>query len=64
MVEVAAIINGRHLTIENLSDPGYPEPLTPNHLLTMKTKIVVSPHGEFQRDDMYAVKRWRRIQYC
>ena len=63
MVEVAAIVNGRPLTLENFSDPEYPEPLTPNHLLTMKSKVIVSPPGEFQRDDIYSIKRWRRVQF-
>ena len=39
------------------------EPLTPNHLLTMKTRVLMPPPGEFQRNDMYLVKRWRRVQY-
>ena len=39
------------------------EPLTPNHLLTQKSRIVVSPPGEFVRQDLYLSKRWRRVQY-
>ena len=35
LVEAEAIINGRPLTIDGL------EPLTPNMLLTMKTKVVL-----------------------
>ena len=40
-----------------------PEPLTPNHLLTMKSKVILPPPGEFQRADLYSKKRWRRVQY-
>ena len=40
-----------------------PEPLTPNHLLTMKSKAILSPPGEFQRADLYSRKRWRRVQF-
>ena len=29
----------------------------------MKTKVVGSPPGNFQRNDVYSVKRWRRVQY-
>ena len=36
--EAMAIVNGRPLTVNNLGDPCGPEPLTPNHLLTMKSK--------------------------
>ena len=39
------------------------EPLTPNHLLTMKSKLIFPPPGQFQRSDLYCRKRWRRIQY-
>ena len=45
----------------NLSDS--PEPLTPNHLLTMKSTIVTPPPGSFSVDDTYLRKRWRHVQY-
>ena len=63
MCEATAIINSRPLTTENLNDPNSPEPLTPNHLLTTKSKIVLPPPGEFQRADLYLRKRWRRVQH-
>lgn len=63
MCEAAAVVNSRPLTVENLNDPLSLEPLTPNHLLTMKTKIVLPPPGEFQKSDLYSRKRWRRVQY-
>ena len=37
MTEAAAIVNSRPLTVERLSDPDS-LPITPNHLLTMKSK--------------------------
>ena len=40
-----------------------PQPLTPNHLLTMKSNIIMPPQGDFQRPDLYSRKRWRRVQY-
>ena len=43
--------------------PDSPEPLTPNHLLTMKSKILLPPPGNFQPADVYARKRWRRVQH-
>ena len=61
--EITAIINGRPLTLENLNDPTSMEPLTPNHLLTLKTNIILPPPGNFQRADLYCRKRWRRVQY-
>ena len=39
MTEAESIVNCCPLTVENLSDPLAPEPLTPNHLLTLKTQV-------------------------
>ncbi|XP_047243901.1 uncharacterized protein LOC124881947 [Girardinichthys multiradiatus] len=61
--EAMAIVNSRPLTVDNLSDPNSPEPLTPNHLLTMKSKEALPPPGTFIKEDMYARKRWRQVQY-
>lgn len=63
MCEAAAIVNSRPLTVANIHDPNSLEPLTPNHLLTMKSKIILPPPGQFQRGDLYSRKRWRRVQY-
>ena len=41
MTEAEAMVNCRPLTVHNLSSPEGVEPLTPNHLLTMKTSVVV-----------------------
>ena len=60
MVEAEAIINSPPLW---LSYAGQLEPLTPNHLLTMKSNVVLPPPGEFQCADVYSRKRWRRVQY-
>ena len=51
--EDEAIVNSRPLTLDNLSDPDSLAPLTPNHILTMKTKPVLLPPGVFQREDQY-----------
>ena len=61
--EVDSIVNCRPLTIDNLNDPGSLSPLTPNHLLTMKTKVILPPLGIFQSEEKYSKKRWRRIQH-
>ena len=47
MTEVECIVNSRPLTTNQLSDPGSVQPLTPNHLLTFKSKIVLPPPGKF-----------------
>ena len=61
--EAENIVNSRPLTIDNLSDADSPEPITPNHLLTLKAKVVLPPPGNFTQLDLYPRKRWRRIQY-
>lgn len=63
MTETENIVNSRPLTVTHLSDPLSPEPLTPNHLLTSKTTVVLPPPGTFERPDLYSRKRWRRVQY-
>ena len=63
MAEAEAVVNSRPLTVESLSSPEGVEPLTPNHLLTAKSKVVLPPPGVFQRADLYLRKRWRRVQH-
>ncbi|XP_051813869.1 uncharacterized protein LOC127536725 [Acanthochromis polyacanthus] len=63
MYEAMAIVNSRPLSVECINDPVGPEPLTPNHILTMKSAIISSPPGEFVREDLYLQKRWKRVQY-
>ena len=59
--EVEAIMNDRPITTVT-SDPNDLEPLTPNHLLLLKTKPVMPP-GLFQKIDLYSHRRWRQVQY-
>ena len=62
--ETAAIVNSRPLNVLGLEDSSL-EPLTPNHLIMMKAKVsgLVNPDLESHRADLYAVKRWKRVQY-
>ncbi len=61
MAEATGILNSRPLTIDNLNSPDC-LPLSPNNLLTMKTKVVLPPPGNFPRADIYWRKYWRRVQ--
>ncbi|KAK3737845.1 hypothetical protein QZH41_004783 [Actinostola sp. cb2023] len=63
MKEAQYIVNSRPITAINVTSPDLPEPLTPNHLLTMKTKVLMPPPGAFQQADLYSRKRWRRVQH-
>ena len=51
--EVMAIVNSRPLTAHLLNDPTGPQPLSPNHILTMKSSIILPPPGEFVKEDLY-----------
>ena len=62
-MEAESIVNGRPLTVDHLNSPDNPTPLTPNDLLTMKTKIVLPPPSIFVKEDLYCTKRWRRAQF-
>ena len=61
--EAMAIVNSRPLAVSTLNDPTNLEPLTPNHLITMKSSIPPPPPGQFVPQDLYINKRWRRVQY-
>ena len=63
VTEVETIINSRPLTADDLTDPDSLDVLTPNHLLTMKSFVVLAPLRNFQRADIYSRKRWRRVQH-
>ena len=63
LYESAAIVNSRPLTVDNINDPLSVTPLTPNQLLTMKTKVILPPPGNFQKTSLYSRKHWRLTQY-
>ena len=62
MCEAESIMNSRPLTCEFLGDCSM-LPLSPNQILTMKSKVSITPPQEFQQADVYCRKRWRRVQY-
>ncbi|CAC5418067.1 unnamed protein product [Mytilus coruscus] len=63
MSEATSIVNSRPLTLENLNDLLSVEPLTPHHLLTMKSAVFLPPPGNFMKNDVHSRKRWRRVQF-
>ena len=62
MAEVVAIVNARPIAALP-SDTDDPQPLSPAMLLTMKTRPPGPPPGQFMQTDIYAHRRWRRIQF-
>ena len=61
MCEVESILNNRPLTVVS-DDSRDLEPLTPNHLLLLKSDASMPP-GTFQREDLFSRPRWRQVQY-
>ena len=51
MAETEKILNSQPLTADNISDPTSSLPLSPSNLLTMKSKIILPPPGDFSRPD-------------
>ena len=63
MVEMEGILNSRPLTVGTISDPTSELPLSPANILTMKSKVVMPPSGEFSKPDLFCRKKWRRIKH-
>lgn len=63
MFETEVVVNSRPLTYVDGSDPSSAEPLTPNQLLTLRSKVVLPPRGKFVREDLYCRHHLRRVQY-
>ena len=61
MSEVESILNGRPL-IPYSGNPADMEPLTPNHLLLMRSNLNVPP-GVFVKGDLYCPNRCKQVQY-
>ena len=61
MCEVESIINSRPITVVS-SDPNDLEPLTPNRLLLLKSKVSLPP-GLFRKEDLLSRRRWKQVQY-
>lgn len=63
MVEAECIVYSRLLTTDETTCKETPDVLTPNHLLTQKSQVVLPPPAVFQRADPYSRKHWRRVQH-
>ena len=63
MTEVEAILNSRPLAVELLNDGSSINPICPSNILSMKSKVVMPPPGEFVQAEIYCRKRWRSPTY-
>lgn len=61
LCKAEAILNSRPIT-RAPADIKAHEALTPNDPLLLKTKPSL-PLGQFQKEDIYARRRWRQVQY-
>ena len=61
MTKNEAKINFRSLNVETINDGQSPMPISPNNILTMKTKVVMLTTGVFQKPDLCCRSRWRKI---
>ncbi|XP_070549159.1 uncharacterized protein [Ptychodera flava] len=60
--EAENIINNRPLTTTSSNPTNDLLPLTPNMIIHPQAKVLSSP-GVFEKNDIYARKRWRQAQY-
>ncbi len=63
LYEAMAIVNSCPLTEDGLNDPNSLGPLTPNHLIQMKSMTALPRPGKFVSEDVYSTKCWHRVQY-
>ena len=61
MCEIESIMSSRPITPVS-NDPNDMEPLTPNHLLLLKSEVTLPP-GLFKKEDSFSRRRWKQIQY-
>ncbi|KAK3748896.1 hypothetical protein QZH41_002885 [Actinostola sp. cb2023] len=61
LCEVESIVDSRPIT-KTSNDPADLEPLTPNHLLLLRSELNPPP-GIFSSDDMYSRRKWKQVQY-
>lgn len=60
--EAAAIVNGRPYSAMAAESPDVCEPLTPNHLLTLKSVPILPPPGDFSEDTEFTKQQWCIVQ--
>ena len=62
-IEVEVIANSVPLVVETTNDVNSQAALLPMHILTMMSKVVVTPPGVFRTPDLNCRKSWRPVQH-
>ena len=63
VTETEGILNSRPFTAETISDPTSDIQLSSLNILTMKSKVIMPPPGNFSRPDLHCPKRWHCVQH-
>ena len=53
LAEIEAIVNSRPVVVETINNVNSEVEVSPRHILTMKSKVVMPPPGVFGRSDLY-----------
>ena len=61
--ETEAAINSRPLTVKYLSDINSEIPLSPSNLVTMKSDVIMTFPGGFNRPCLYSHRQWGQVQH-
>ncbi|XP_043200214.1 uncharacterized protein LOC122369489 [Amphibalanus amphitrite] len=63
LVECEAIVNSRPISYFSGASDDTLLPLSPNQILTLKSRVAVPYPGSFSQSDLYVRQRWRRVQF-
>ena len=63
LTEAEAIVNSRPLSYSAGASDDTIVPLSPNQILTLKSRVAVPYPGSFSSVDLYTRQRWRRVQF-
>ena len=57
IAEVETIVNSKPVVVETIKDVSSKVAISPRHVLTMKSKVVMPPPGVFGKPDLYCQRR-------
>ena len=63
LTECEEIVNSRPISYFSGSSDDTLLPLSPNQILTLKSRVAVPFPGSFSQSDLYVRQRWRRVQF-